>query len=915
MMKSRAFYIMSSIIAISWIESTKKLSVSAAFEDTSTGSTGSTTINGNDEQVQQDEDLSSPEGSSLFVQQQNEQQQVSSSSAPHTICEHEPITINPFIHKSHYTIGVHATRGLDEAFNETHMLFSEYLSATAGEMFAPPIKFELVPYYFDGVFTAIEKDELDFLYANPGIYSCIGTQIGASALVTVVKALEVRGQPFELDVYGGVIATRHDNDEINIITDLKDKVIGAGAIVDLMGGQMQIYEMEKAGMSYVNDPTQVVFTKDQIHVVRGILSGRFDAGFIRTDQIELTKDENGVQINPDLFKIIQPKIYVMDSGELFPFLHSTDIFPEWPFAALPHVPQDVQTAVQDALMRFDKYARVGELLQECRTQNTAESCSSQSPQELFPEATCDMTTALAGLALEARLASHVAAFRTASSYFSIRSVQQEAGFLVQDNRKNWYCTRPANLFEGIICPKGYFKRREHEFLEGCRVAHLDCDDNDEYDCFCKPCVKAFDVDVYHPISGEDDPHLNTFFGESLPGCHKMSICGTVEQGDDLVLRIYDNLERPDANVTVVSHAGDDKRALHVVNLEEPFAYEFVVRDNVVQVQVIEILINGEPISQSPVRVMVETKNCDVVYGIDSNRVPDSQGNCICPSNTYGMGDTCLKSSSFFLIVSSAVFIVLGIMTSMYLGYKKQQSDSVWHVSADELHFNEPPEIIGQGAFGVVILGQYRGTKVAVKRVLPPKNAKGRRGSTSTPSGEVVAATVTKAEVANLSPNRILTTSKSKAKYSQRKKNVQFGNSDRSDDIESQSRSKEVDKRGSLGASSGNWERLLMMHHSDNDILKILESATASDHSSGEVLKCSVSASKSHKLIRFLPMWLRFDEHSRRINDFIVEMRLLSRLRHPCITTVMGAVVSPTVDPMLGMLTMLQHCRFPTPIIH
>mmetsp|Transcript_127061 Transcript_127061/g.249002 ORF Transcript_127061/g.249002 Transcript_127061/m.249002 type:complete len:137 (-) Transcript_127061:72-482(-) len=99
--------------------------------------------------------------------------------------------------------------------------------------------------------------------------------------------------------------------------------------------------------------------------------------------------------------------------------------------------------------------------------------------------------------------------------------------------------------------------------------------------------------------------MNDFFGESLPGCHKMSVCGAVEQGDELVLRIYDNLQRPDANVTVVSHAGDQKRDLHVANLDEPFAYEFVVRDKLVQVQVIEILVDGEPISQSPIRVSVD----------------------------------------------------------------------------------------------------------------------------------------------------------------------------------------------------------------------------------------------------------------------------------------------------------------------
>ena len=45
------------------------------------------------------------------------------------------------------------------------------------------------------------------------------------------------------------------------------------------------------------------------------------------------------------------------------------------------------------------------------------------------------------------------------------------------------------------------------------------------------------------------------------------------------------------------------------------------------------------------------------------------------------------------------------------------------MALDELHFNEPPDVIGQGGFGVVILGEYRGTEVAVKRVIPPETRK------------------------------------------------------------------------------------------------------------------------------------------------------------------------------------------------
>jgi hypothetical protein len=42
---------------------------------------------------------------------------------------------------------------------------------------------------------------------------------------------------------------------------------------------------------------------------------------------------------------------------------------------------------------------------------------------------------------------------------------------------------------------------------------------------------------------------------------------------------------------------------------------------------------------------------------------------------------------------------------------------MWHVNPEELNFSHPVEVIGQGAFGVVLAAEYRGTRVAIKRVI------------------------------------------------------------------------------------------------------------------------------------------------------------------------------------------------------
>jgi len=82
----------------------------------------------------------------------------------------------------------------------------------------------------------------------------------------------------------------------------------------------------------------------------------------------------------------------------------------------------------------------------------------------------------------------------------------------------------------------------------------------------------------------------------------------------------------------------------------------------------------------------------------------------------------------------------------------------------------------------------------------------------------------------------------------------------------------------------------------------------SDHSSEDRIKNSVLGGASGTtsqagLVGNCCPW--FDPTRRQKIEFMNEMRLLSRLRHPCITTVMGAVVSTGYEPMLVM----EYCEY------
>ena len=50
----------------------------------------------------------------------------------------------------------------------------------------------------------------------------------------------------------------------------------------------------------------------------------------------------------------------MDDGKLFPFLHSTPVFPEWPFYAKQNIDRIVSEEVAFALINFQYHHIVGE---------------------------------------------------------------------------------------------------------------------------------------------------------------------------------------------------------------------------------------------------------------------------------------------------------------------------------------------------------------------------------------------------------------------------------------------------------------------------------------------------------------------------------------------------------------------------
>ncbi|CAJ1959518.1 unnamed protein product [Cylindrotheca closterium] len=492
--------------------------------------------------------------------------------------------------KREYVVGVLAIRGFEAARADYTKIFADYLTASAGQRFDPPITFKMEPLNFVTLFSSVEERTVDFIYANPSAYSCIESEYEAHSLASQVSLRKVDGNTYTLKKFGGVIATLHNRTDINSIDDLVDKKIAAASISGLGSGQMQFKAMVDSGMNYLQDPKQLIFTSNQGKVVQGVLSGEFDVGFIRTDQLERSRDTNGNLVNRSLFKVIDPVPNLAIDGEAFPFESSTELYAEWNIASLTHVSPDVAREVQRAMLSVGSYGQLGDDILECYETFNQTYCDSQPLTFYGQPVQCNSSRAKALLATEALTIGKFAGWSTTLSYMPLRSMQEATGFIsMEPETKIWRCIRSAELYDAISCPAGFEIRSKEEVDRGCTDVGLSCGEG--YQCVCRPCVAPFEL-----------------------------VC------------------------------------------------------------------------------------------VDSVKI----------------GDNCVSLAIFLPVVIISLITLLGCISTAYLRFKKRQMDSFWLIDTVDLTFDDPPTCVGEGKFGLILLADYRGTQVAVKRVLPPRRAKRNR---------------------------------------------------------------------------------------------------------------------------------------------------------------------------------------------
>ena len=204
----------------------------------------------------------------------------------------------------------------------------------------------------------------------------------------------------------------------------------------------------------------------------------------------------------------------------------------------------------------------------------------------------------------------------------------------------------------------------------------------------------------------------------------MSLCGKTEQTKPIAFNIVDNRKRDGVKVKVLVHLEYSDMELDVETLDEPYVYRVSWTQDHAGVNIMEVFFDDEQVPQSPFRVQISDRQCEVEFP-GERRSNTDEGACECSTGSMEIRGRCVGSTIIAVLISAAAVLVIALFGSYYVKYKTNKNDEMWKVEIDDIQvsfrttsmqppfflllvshnlfpfvqFNDPVEVIGQGSFG------------------------------------------------------------------------------------------------------------------------------------------------------------------------------------------------------------------------
>ncbi|MBN1331369.1 PhnD/SsuA/transferrin family substrate-binding protein [Candidatus Dojkabacteria bacterium] len=258
--------------------------------------------------------------------------------------------------KEEVKIGVLALNGDDEAYEDWNDT-ADYLNGICCEKYpGSNNNFSIVPVGFDEIDDFVGNEKVDFIIVNSNIYVYLEYKYDIGRIATLKKKV---GDGEQVQ-FGGVIFTRGDHPHIFDIDDInKDTTIAAVADNSLGGFLVQKGELlNNHDIDIDKFSQEPIFLQSHKDVVRAVIEGEADIGFVRTSTIEeMVLDGNiesyDVEYLIDYSNDENFLVHEHSGPDEFPFAHSTDLYPEWPIAKLRSTPNELSERVATSLIEMD----------------------------------------------------------------------------------------------------------------------------------------------------------------------------------------------------------------------------------------------------------------------------------------------------------------------------------------------------------------------------------------------------------------------------------------------------------------------------------------------------------------------------------------------------------------------------------
>ncbi|WP_455367085.1 PhnD/SsuA/transferrin family substrate-binding protein [Kaarinaea lacus] len=231
-------------------------------------------------------------------------------------------------------IGLRAYRGADIALKRWQPT-ADYLNENI-----PEHHFVFIPFEINSVLNqAVSRGEFDFVLTNSAAYVEQNIRYGVSPIATLINKRKGAGY----NRFGSVIFTTADRNDIHNLQDLKGKSFMGADEQGFGGWRIAWRELLQNGINPYRDFAYLSFGGGiQQNVVYAVRDGKVDAGTVRTDMLELMAEKGEIRLSD--FKVLGAR-----QTEGFPFLHSTQLYPEWPFAKLSQTPDELARKVASVL--------------------------------------------------------------------------------------------------------------------------------------------------------------------------------------------------------------------------------------------------------------------------------------------------------------------------------------------------------------------------------------------------------------------------------------------------------------------------------------------------------------------------------------------------------------------------------------